>query len=976
MSDSGPDRSLENRVEDLFSNAVERQVAERRAVGRALEELGHLVKTLDDRLARVEQAEAERDAGLRVAIDDLVAKVEAGAGAGGGAAGGSPELAALSRDLDERLSRLEAADQSRDRELREVVGSITDHVESLSARVRDVLGEGIDQLGARQAETTQALERAVLAAAAEQGGPSTEDLADAIGSRLQVPALDVDAIARQVAERVAEPSVDATALAQEVASRLAPPVVDLDAIAEHVANRVSTPQLDVDELVDLLSVRLATPGLDADELAARLTPPPLDLDAIAERVAGRVGEQPAALDVDDLVARVAARVGEQPAALDVDDLVARVADRVAERNPALDVGVIASAVEGRVVEKVPSALQVASAVDASIRDGLVSVVDDIREELDRLRREVDHVRDGMSETAAGVQPLSARLGSDLGDIADAVEAIRNDLRSAGDDRDRLVEVVRAELGDAAGAPDRVVAAVRQEFEATAEDRQRLLDDVDRRLAEVSASVEERVASLTGLGEDLGRHVGTLQGRLDALGEEIEGIRGVAATMDTQAAQMDRLAIEMPQNVTTALEGRTDALAADLGDLVREFATELGTALATVAERVEEAQGATGQTLGRVDEEVATVAADVATTREDVAAGRAATERQAEAVEQMAADVAGLGETIGRVMGEAQVELEAKQEEVLARFEAALTGARDEVEAATGVLDERTTASVGRIDQAAEVVAAVADGLRERLESALDDIASTTRIDAEAAREEVIAAGARLDLLFDRLAGFERAIIGHLEARDNQLARERQLVTEALVEQLATSMSKGQRKRLAKSVEAPRASEVAARELAPLPVPEALEPRTPEPGDRELEVERTEPVVVPKRSASGEAARKRTGRKATAKRATAKRAPAKKATTKKATAKKATPKKASAKKVSPKKASPKKAAARKPAGGKASGGVTRDDLIAVKGLGPAKADALVEALGSPAAVASASVEQLAAVPGISERLAKAVRDAVA
>ncbi|MBW3662199.1 MAG: hypothetical protein KY469_03785 [Actinobacteria bacterium] len=106
---------------------------------------------------------------------------------------------------------------------------------------------------------------------------------------------------------------------------------------------------------------------------------------------------------------------------------------------------------------------------------------------------------------------------------------------------------------------------------------------------------------------------------------------------------------------------------------------------------------------------------------------------------------------------------------------------------------------------------------------------------------------------------------------------------------------------------------------------------------------------------------------------------KKATKKKATAKKTTKKapakKAAKKKAAKKKAAKKKAPAKKAAGGKTTGKAAREALGSVKGLGPAKVDALLKEFGSLEDIKGASESDLAKVKGVGDTLAKQIQKAL-
>jgi predicted flap endonuclease-1-like 5' DNA nuclease len=114
------------------------------------------------------------------------------------------------------------------------------------------------------------------------------------------------------------------------------------------------------------------------------------------------------------------------------------------------------------------------------------------------------------------------------------------------------------------------------------------------------------------------------------------------------------------------------------------------------------------------------------------------------------------------------------------------------------------------------------------------------------------------------------------------------------------------------------------------------------------------------------ARKSAAKKSAAKKSAAKAAPAKKSAAKKSAAKKSAAKKSAAKKSAAKKSAAKK---------KTTGAAARAVLADIKGVGPAKQDALLKAFWSLEDMRAASVEDLTAVSGIGEALAGAIKKAL-
>lgn len=921
MADQGADDPLESRVEDLFSSAVERQVQERKAVGRALEELGHLVKSLDERMARledrsnepdddevtkaivaalgnvdrrltgledvgaqrdqelrgtldsvtsslsslgggasqreqevsgaldgvltrlqaIEDVSAQRDTDLRVALDTLAARLENVTQSVGDQVNAPVDQ--LGAQLDERLTRLEAADGARDREVRDQMAGVGEQVESLSARLRDVVAEAVEQMSRRQDEAQQSLERAVLSAASERG--------------------DLELLVDQVADRVVQSS------------------------------------------------------------------PPVDTGVIAEALVGRLKQDQVRVHRDDII-------------------------------EALKDGV-------------PTAVQVASAVDASIRDALISVTDEVRDEIDRVRDEVFSVRHEVADGLSTVRPMTTSLGSEIESLQESLAALAREVARLDARQDEAREQLDdrfKDVGDVleqqtARQADRLAEATDKQAEVLAEVTAKQADDLyevrqqvasqtetlveklDAAIAELSSrvaesteerltsAVEQRLTAMEGMREELTGTIERMRSNVDRAAEKLGSLDGLQSLLDEQAARFDRLTDELPAAAATTFDQRAESLVADLRRTMDDIAESMRGDIAVVAEKAEDARQAQTDELANVGDKFDTIERHVRNLRERVKKGTTDLATQAKAMEAMTADVTGIAETMGVVFAEIQGQLQSDQEAAMSRLEVILREGEARIDTAGEVMTTQSDLAAEKLSEAVTAINSSSEGLREELRAVLDEMSSAARVDAEAARDEVIAAGARLDLLFDRLAGFERAVVDHLGARDQQFSRERALIVESLVEQLSGGLGKRERKRLSAKLEVPPAVSVASPPEAAVPAP-----RTPEPGDRDVEVDekvlrarprREEPDVVPKRQASST-----------------------KAGTKKATTKKAATKKAATK-----------------ASAAASSRVTREDLAAVKGLGPAKVDALVDAFGSPGKVVKASADELAAVPGISERLAKAV-----
>lgn len=114
-------------------------------------------------------------------------------------------------------------------------------------------------------------------------------------------------------------------------------------------------------------------------------------------------------------------------------------------------------------------------------------------------------------------------------------------------------------------------------------------------------------------------------------------------------------------------------------------------------------------------------------------------------------------------------------------------------------------------------------------------------------------------------------------------------------------------------------------------------------------------------------RKASARKGAVKKKVVARKASKKATEKKAATKKASKKKATTRKTTPRQASKKKATTR------TTGAEARAALAEVRGVGPAKQDALLARFGSLEKIRAASPDEIATVKGIGPTLATAIKD---
>lgn len=148
---------------------------------------------------------------------------------------------------------------------------------------------------------------------------------------------------------------------------------------------------------------------------------------------------------------------------------------------------------------------------------------------------------------------------------------------------------------------------------------------------------------------------------------------------------------------------------------------------------------------------------------------------------------------------------------------------------------------------------------------------------------------------------------------------------------------------------------------------AGEDTAPEPAAAAAEAQLQEPAAAEKATASATAAPAEAEAPTDAEKP-AKKAAAKKSATKKKSAKKSTGKKKSTKKSAAKK----KSTAKKSA---TTGAAARARLADVKGVGPAKQDALLERFGSIEAIRDASVDELSGVPGIGAATAKTLKDSL-
>lgn len=930
----GADDDLDARVEDLFSSAIDRQVAEQREMNRLLADLDRSFATIRSRLdelqgqvARDVAPAADRLRSLERAIrsvqedsekriDALGERVERQIRAladappsddVGSALGRVHErLEALERRLDEVAGGQREAVQGAVDELREAVRARDEDqrrgAEELGEWLRGEVGEVLRGLEAQQERRSDELRQAVAQAVAEalerqDLGRPTDELVEMLRTSLaeqrsevaQVLGAQRDEVAEALAAHAARLRDVLTEESELVRGRLTDVVSA--AVGEAVAARAEADRAALGPLVSA-----AVQEAVADGMSDRLE----DQRGAIEELRAGVEQTLAGIDLPggaetiELIAELAALSRAQQAAADsrFDDLQAGFA---AHRS-----AVAAHLEEHR--DAVWQHIQVESAaVDAVARE---------LREVARLRDDVRRLADVVADTDADDERLRTLLSEGLEPVA--AQLARLTTRPA-----LTEEGVRRALGE-------VLAPVSERLAMLGDRESLTADGVAVVVAEALSPVTERLAEL-GVRPALSTEdvrtevVGALGPLTDRLVELSE--RDVLSADEIRAVVTETVAPVVPE--VTAIVART---ASGLG---AEVTAELRPIVGEVLEEALQRIRATLDSLGE--------------------ASTAALDRHAAAVDRAARHAD---------------QVEAGVQRVHADLE--------ELGAASDLLGRRIEELGSAVVAHGAAVVEIRDAIGEVREAVEIDSARTDRSTRSA--QEVT------QRLLTRVDDLERGLVTYVEAWGDRLIQERRELLGNLVGQLADGLTRRERKRLLGTLEVPSTASSPPRLQRPAAGPDEMPP------PRRVAPPRVaQPATwptIPAREGDGfSQAEEEIVDVAEAEEDHDAPAHPDVATTTEA----GTPTDAAddtAAEVEPEAASdtrPDAEAGEEPASstrGESGASATRrmrDALAGVPGVGPAKQSALIDAFGTLERLLAASDDELAHVPGIGPGLAERIRD---
>ncbi|MDX1510390.1 MAG: hypothetical protein R3249_03505 [Nitriliruptorales bacterium] len=607
----------------------------------------------------------------------------------------------------------------------------------------------------------------------------------------------------------------------------------------------------------------------------------------------------------------------------------------------------------------------------------------IAEALDELRAQVGALAAGAPEQAAG--PVTARLDSltdRLGDLETRVGGVLDRLDEILSGSERVaagVEEVRGDLASQYGAQSAQV-----------------LGELDERLSRLESVIGEVAQGLDAVGD-------RLENAVAARGEPGEGAIVSGGEFPTEAVEELRAAIEAARDAAEAahrrvddaaeeqrtdLAGHLESLRVSVLSQLQEQRIEVEALLAEASTRAADPDDAVAQLRGTV----AALADDVADAMAGLGAGvtRADLEALEHAVERLAAGGTGghggPGDSSLKSMVASQGQAIEMVSDALGELIARDRGAPEALEGIRRSLEE----SVGALGESAGTIQAAAD----------DAVATVTDVIAKEGaegRRQLREAGKALAEAIDRVRSLETSMVNYLIERDDRITNERALIAAEFVTLLAEALSKRERRRLA-------------RQLSDSEVLKLTEPR--------------KPIPTPAGQSADELVPSRRSRRRGADAEPATR-PTLTAAIEESEAAEADDEvledsweyteeweytdeewaddvaegeesdeepdqdwdedwdeeveepevyevgaAASSSRPTPEgPTTPKRPASR---GGRPGTEQDRQLLARIKGVGPARQDQLLEAFGTAAAVGEASVEEIAALRGISESMAKDIR----
>jgi chromosome segregation ATPase len=349
----------------------------------------------------------------------------------------------------------------------------------------------------------------------------------------------------------------------------------------------------------------------------------------------------------------------------------------------------------------------------------------VAERLDRITAEVVAVRanqPSLVETTDAILQLETALAHtamQVNDIAAAVTALRETpvdtsgaLVPVVDRLAVVVDAVSAMQGDVSGLAEAisVLRADRSQLAQMTEETNSRLESVTSNLAELRDSRPDftpSFAALTGLLESLQASVANAQDRIDFLAESIRGAgedRGdLSVAVAPMTERLDRIATQVSatqQQMVGVIEGLDDAF--------RRIDSERA---ATIAAQMDDVR----QSVSGLSERQATALAEVVSRFEQVSANAAATQQTARGIEAaLQAQTLAADDTTGQRLGDLTEQVASLSSDVkstvraLVGLGADVTGLRAELATMTASMPDRTEADAEARSALTRLDAAIAD----------------------------------------------------------------------------------------------------------------------------------------------------------------------------------------------------------------------------------------------------------------------------
>ncbi|HEX9890281.1 MAG TPA: hypothetical protein VGA69_12430 [Nitriliruptorales bacterium] len=643
---AGGDDAVE-RVDQLFTQAVERQVAEQRNLNRLLEDVEQQMTQVRNRIDEL-QKQVAREAGPTLdrlgALDASLRSLRESV---------SAQSVALRTELQESLEKIrgEARDRAQNSdervsELREADGRVASEIHDLAQRVETAL----ERVDARQGSISEDLAglRGVLTDASELAEHDRSSVAPLV-TRLQDELAD---LRRNLESSVGERLDAAVASLQQVfdqdlgalRTRMDQLSMEFERPAESVDRGLRVLRAEI--LEDLDKTRTAVDA--SGRLLAESTESMGDEVArVLAQVRGEVDDRVGALvdRVGQLETVVTSRVEESLTAHS-DDLLGQVSSLRQELGERLDAQQ-RDARESRASQRTALDEQA-----ASVRGAADRVRDDVREQLETQAREHTHALAAATEQfRATAGTLTAELG-ELEALSIQLTQLRaHDAEARDEFRHRLTEDLGAQIQQgvqAAGTRvDEELTRVRARLDDGFSGLRDRMDGLASSHAQDNESLTDQVAErLQRLDQVMTEHIGRFDERLDVglvsmrarFEEAVERQRaGIEATL-AELSEANRVAGE-------ELAGRIDRF--------DEHLTGQGRTLAGVADGVDSVTVEVADTFQRLQAELLTAQADVlADIRATQDEAEARLERARELLDQSASQVESRAEVLEEQLAQA------------------------------------------------------------------------------------------------------------------------------------------------------------------------------------------------------------------------------------------------------------------------------------------------------------------------------------